>query len=77
MVSVSVGGYLGFYTPRHQRKFQFAAGEGLAISEIVRQLGLPQAEVALVSLNGDVVEDFSILVREGDELKLFSVTDGG
>ena len=77
MVSVSVGGYLGFYTPDHQRKFKFEAGDGLRISEIVRQLGLPPAEVALISLNGNLIDDLEVLVPDGAELKLFSATDGG
>lgn len=77
MVQISVGGTLEFYTPGRQRKFEIEVGEGLPVSEIARLLGLPLAEVALVSLNGNVEEDRSVLVREGDELKLFSATDGG
>ena len=77
MVSVSVGGYLGFYPPGHQRKFEFEADAGLRISEIIRQLGLPPVEVALISLNGNLIDDLEVLVPDGAELKLFSATDGG
>jgi sulfur carrier protein ThiS len=78
-VKVHLWGELGFYGPERRSRFEVRLDAELPLREVVRLIGVPEAEVAVVGLNGEVVrlDDPSLVVRDADRLDLFPATSGG
>ena len=78
-VKVHLWGELGFYGPGRRSRFEVHLEDELPLSEAIRLLGVPAADVAVVGLNGEVVQagDTGAVVRDEDRLDLFPATSGG
>jgi sulfur carrier protein ThiS len=78
-VKVHLWGELGFYGPDRRSRFEVRLVDELPLAEALRLLGVPEADVAVVGLNGEVVRigDRSLTVSDGDRLDLFPATSGG
>jgi sulfur carrier protein ThiS len=78
-MKVHLFGELGFYGPERHSRFEVRLEEQLSLTEVVRLLGVPEADVAIVGLNGEVVrlDDPSLTVTDDDRLDLFPATSGG
>ena len=51
--------------------------EGSSIADLIRQLGIPEAEVHLAMVNGRLIHDRSLALGEGDRVGLFPPVGGG
>lgn len=71
------GGYLAFYLPHHQQKWQIALKQPTPLQEILAQLGLPLGEVYLAAINGEWVDLDTAIAQETDDVRVFSAVDGG
>jgi sulfur carrier protein ThiS len=78
-VKVHLWGELGFYGPERRSRFEVRLDAELPLREVLRLLGVPEADVAVVGLNGEVVRlgDRSLTVSDADRLDLFPATSGG
>jgi sulfur carrier protein ThiS len=78
-VHVHLWGELGFYGPDRRSRFEVPIEGEVSLREEIRRLGVPEADVAVVGLNGEVVRlgEPSLIVRDGDRLDLFPATSGG
>jgi molybdopterin converting factor small subunit len=78
-VKVHLWGELGFYGPGRRSRFEIRLEGEQPLREVIRLLGVPEADVAVVGLNGEVVRlgDSSLTVSDGDRLDLFPATSGG
>jgi sulfur carrier protein ThiS len=78
-VKVHLWGELGFYGPERRSRFEVRLDAELPLTEAIRLLGVPEADVAVVGLNGEVVwlGDRSLTVGDEDRLDLFPATSGG
>jgi hypothetical protein len=78
-VKVHLWGELGFYGPGRRSRFEVRLEAELPLTEAISLLGVPEADVAVVGLNGEVVrlDDPSLVVRDADRLDLFPATSGG
>jgi len=78
-VKVHLWGELGFYGPERRSRFEFGIPGELPLAEALRLIGVPEADVAVAGLNGEVVHlgDRALTVRDGDRLDLFPATSGG
>jgi len=78
-VKVHLWGELGFYGPERRSRFEVRLDGELPLAEALRALGVPEADVAVVGLNGEVVRlgEPSLTVSDGDRLDLFPATSGG
>jgi sulfur carrier protein ThiS len=76
---VHLWGELGFYGPDRRSRFEVRLVDELPLAEALRLLGVPEADVAVVGLNGEVVHlgELSLTVSDGDRLDLFPATSGG
>ena len=76
---VHLWGELGFYGPGRRGRFDVTLGRSLPIREALRTIGVPEEEVAVAGLNGQVVrlEDSSLVVADDDRLDLFAPSSGG
>ncbi len=75
-VKVRLYGHLEWYSPGGRREHELEVPDGSSVGDVIRALGLPPAEVALVSVNGDRAEEGRRL-RDGDELRILPVVSGG
>jgi sulfur carrier protein ThiS len=50
--------------------------EGIRVAEVVEDLGLPRQHFGIILING-VHADIGAVLREGDQLVLMPIVDGG
>jgi sulfur carrier protein ThiS len=71
------GGYLDIYLPQRRNTVEIEVGQPTSLKEILAELGIPAGEVALVVINGELVNLHEAVVSGQDELKLYPPVDGG
>ena len=78
-MKVHLWGELGFYGPERRSRFEVRLEGAHTLREVIRLLGVPEADVAVVGVNGEVVRlgEPSLTVTDGDRLDLFPATSGG
>ena len=78
-MKVHLGGELSFYGPGRRTRFEHRVEGERPLLDVLRELGVPVADVAVCGLNGGVVrlDDPSLVVRDEDRLDLFPATSGG
>ena len=78
-MKVHLWGELGFYGPDRRGRFEVPIEGELPLRAALRLIGVPEAEVAVCGLNGEVVHlgEPSLTVRDDDRLDLFPATSGG
>ena len=78
-VRVHLWGELGFYGPGKQGRFEFRIDHEMPVSDALRLIGVPEADVAVLGLNGEVVTpgDPTVTVADGDRIDCFPPTSGG
>ena len=76
---VHLWGELGFYGPGKRTRFELRIDREMPISDALRLIGVPEADVAVFALNGEVVRlgDPELTVADGDRIDCFPPTSGG
>lgn len=76
---VHLAGELGFYGPGRRSRFEIPIEGEVSLREALRRIGVPEAEIAVCGLNGEVVRvgDASLTVGDEDRLDLFPASSGG
>lgn len=76
---VHLWGELGFYDRECRHRFEVPLARELPLADVLRLLGVPEAEVAVVGVNGEVVRlgDPEVRLSDADRLDLFPPTAGG
>lgn len=78
-MKVHLWGELGFYGPDRRSRFEVQIASEMPLAEAIRLIGVPEADVAVVGVNGEVVHlgDATLFVSDQDRLDLFPATSGG
>jgi sulfur carrier protein ThiS len=78
-MKVHLWGELAFYGPGREARFEIRLEHPTPLSEALRLVGVPAAEVAVAGLNGEVVrlDDASLVLVDEDRLDLFPPSSGG
>jgi sulfur carrier protein ThiS len=78
-LKVHLWGDLGFYGPGRQSRFEVRIDRELPISDALRVIGVPEADVAVIALNREVVRlgDPTLTVADGDRIDCFPPVNGG
>ena len=78
-MKVHLWGELGFYGPGRRGRFDIPNEGEQPLLDVLRQLGVPAADVAVCGINGEVVRlDGPVpIVRDDDRLDLFPASSGG
>jgi molybdopterin converting factor small subunit len=78
-MKVHLWGELGFYGPGRQSRFEVRLERELPLAHVLHVIGVPEAEIAVFGLNGEVVRlgDPAVTVRDADRLDLFPPSSGG
>jgi sulfur carrier protein ThiS len=77
MVEIHLGGHLAFYAPQKKSRLSMQIDQTTRLDAILRKLGLPQGEVALAAVNGEMVDPASAMIEPGDKIELVSPMGGG
>jgi sulfur carrier protein ThiS len=78
-VRVHLWGELGYYGPGRRSRFDWHVERPMPLTDALREMGVPAADVAVCGLNGEVVrvDDPTLTVTDADRLDLFPPTSGG
>lgn len=71
------GGYLTFYMPDQQPEVIWELSEPIALCDLLKEVGVPAAEVQLVVVNGELADLDQTQIRNHDVVKVFPGVDGG
>jgi sulfur carrier protein ThiS len=76
-MKVHLGGHLAFYDREKRSRFEVHLEAEMALLDLIRQLGIPEAEIALAAVNRTVVSLAEARVGDADRLDLYSPMGGG
>jgi sulfur carrier protein ThiS len=77
MIKIHLGGHLAFYAPQKKSRLSIPITEPAELAVVLQSLGIPQSEVAMASVNGELVELATTKIKPGDQIELFSPQGGG
>jgi sulfur carrier protein ThiS len=72
-----LGGYLDFYDPQKRGWVEIELNHPTPLSEVLANKGIPESDIQLVVLNGELIDLDIAVVSNQDEVKLFSAVGGG
>ena len=76
-MEVHLGGHLAFYDREKRSRFQVHLDAETALLDVIRELGVPEAEIALAAVNRRVVSLAEARVGDADRLDLYPPMSGG
>ncbi len=76
-MNVHLGGHLGYYGPQKQSRFTVHLDTPMRLTELLAQLGVPIAEVAVAAINGEPTDVQAAIIQDGDRLDLLPPIGGG
>jgi sulfur carrier protein ThiS len=76
-MEVHLGGHLAFYDREKRSRFAVHLVAETALLDLVRELGIPEAEIALAAVNRTVVSLTEARVGDADRLDLYPPMSGG
>ena len=74
---VHLGGHLAFYDREKRSRFEVHLEAETALLDLVRELGIPEAEIAIAAVNRTVVSLTETRVGDTDRLDLYAAMGGG
>ena len=76
---VHLWGELGFYGPGKQARFEFPLPGEMPVSDALRLMGVPEADIAVFAVNGEVVRlgKAEITLADRDRIDCFPPSSGG
>ncbi|HEY4944741.1 MAG TPA: MoaD/ThiS family protein [Candidatus Limnocylindrales bacterium] len=76
-MEVHLGGHLGFYGPGRRSRFKVHLDAETTLLELIRELGVPEAEIDLAAVNLAIVSLHEARVGDADRLDLYPPMGGG
>jgi len=76
-MEVHLGGHLAFYDPKKRSRFEVHLDAETPLLEVIRMLGVPEAEIAVAAVNRAVVALAEARVGDADRLDLYPPMSGG
>jgi molybdopterin converting factor small subunit len=77
MLEIRLSGHLAFYAPQKKSRFSVPMIEPTELAMVLHNLGVPLGEIALASVNGEMVDPSMARVKPGDTVELFPPMGGG
>ena len=71
------GGHLNFYEPQKRTWVDVPVSAPTRLLDVLAQLGVPSAEVAIVSVNGNAVTMEDAIVSDADRVEVYPPVGGG
>lgn len=72
-----LGGHLDFYDSQKRSWVDVSLGVPTRLLDVLAKLGVPEGEVAIVSVNGRAVAIEEAIVSDADRVEIFPPVGGG
>ena len=72
-----LGGHLNFYDSQKRTWVEAAITAPTPLLDVLVQLGVPSAEIAIVSVNGNAVTMEEAIVADADRVEVYPPVGGG
>ena len=72
-----LGGIFAFYIPGHPPWVEVDLIAPTRLVDVLDQLGIPNAEIGLTVINGEMADLHTAVVSPGDVVRLIPPADGG
>ena len=76
-LKLHLGGHLSFYEPQRRSWIELSLQAPQSLPDLLAGLGIPPAEVALVVVNGALVQDEAPIISKNDLVELYPPMGGG
>lgn len=76
-MEVHLGGHLAFYDRAKRSRFEVHLEAEMALLDLIRELGIPEAEIALAAVDRTVVSLQEAQIGDADVLDLYPPMSGG
>jgi sulfur carrier protein ThiS len=76
-MEVHLGGHLAFYDRQKRSRFEVHVEGEVQLLDLIRELGVPEAEIAIAAVNRSLVAPATAVVRDADRLDLYPPMSGG
>jgi len=77
LMEVHLGGHLAFYNRAKRARFEMHLESEAALLDVIREPGIPEAEIAMAAVNRTVVSLPEARVGDADRLDLYPPMSGG
>ena len=74
---IHLGGHLSWYDPQKRSWLELAMPQPIALLRLAHHLGVPVAEIAVVTVNRRAVDLATAVATDGDTVEFFSPIGGG
>jgi len=74
---IHLSSHLGFFVPGHPAWVDTPLDTSTPLGAVLNRLGIPAGEVSLAVVNGEAVDVNKVVVKEGDEVRLYPPVGGG
>ena len=72
-----LAGHLAWYDPQKRSHVEISAPRSTLLTDLLRDLGIPVAEIAVATVNGVAVDLRTARVSDADRVELFPPVGGG
>lgn len=76
-MKLHLGGSLAWYDAKKRSNLQIKLEKQISLNALLQKFSIPRAEVAIISINGDMFEGDDVLVSDGDTILLYPPIGGG
>jgi sulfur carrier protein ThiS len=76
-MKVHLGGHLAFHDSARRSRFEVHLEAETAVLDLIRELGIPEAEIALAAVDREVMSLGEARVSDASCLDLYSPMSGG
>ena len=74
---IHLGGHLGWYDPQKRSWLELAQPQPIAVLALARTLGVPAAEIAIVTINRRLVDLQTAIATDSDTVEFYAPIGGG
>jgi sulfur carrier protein ThiS len=74
---IHLAGHLAWYEPQKRAWLELRGVGPIGLLDLLRRLGVPDAEVAVAVVNGRALELEAATAKEGDKVEFFPPIGGG
>ncbi len=74
---VHLGGHLTWYDPQKRAWLERMQEQPIGLLDLLRELGIPPAEVAIATVNRRAVDPATALASDADTVEFYSAVGGG
>lgn len=76
-MKLHLGGNLSWYDHQKRTHLEIILVEKISLYALLMQLGIPRAEIAMVSVNDEMITDDDVMLCDVDVVRLFPPVGGG